>query len=238
MKLKYFLLFLLLISSYQSFACSCSPIKLMNAFSYADFIGVVQFESIKELNKNPGFYSSKIKIEELFKGNSNDAIFINSQKGSSCHFIPSNGVSFFILGFKNEQNLIEVSFCTALLSSSINHKDILRNISKKHKNKPIAYQFVQRLKGNINQTLFSKTKEPLIYKVTLNSDASISNIIPENKIAQQNFNSGIRFELLKKVSFTKPDAKLKYKKDQLVSYIILKWTKNLDNETILTFPNL
>ena len=218
-QIRYYLILLCLCTTFNSFSCSCPNISLINAYSYFDFIGTVQFENLREVN-DYGLYASEVNIQELFKGNTVQKIFINSQKGSSCNFIPEENISYFILGSKNENGQIEISLCTAFNPSSI--KNI--NILKQHKLEVIDTNLKQRFNGKIKNSLFNKKLTGyFIYKVILNSDLSISQILPINQNALDNFNSGIRFEFLKKISYHKINPELSFTKDKLTSYIILNW---------------
>ena len=146
MKIRnHFLTFIFLITSAFTFACSCSQIKIVNAFSNLDFIGIVEFESIKRIENSYGAYASKVLVKELFKGNKNEKFIIDSQEGSSCSFLPEIKSEYFILGFKNEKGIIEISFCSAQKYPNKNELSILRNVVKKNE--------FQNISSNLNQTL-------------------------------------------------------------------------------------
>ena len=240
MKTKQFIITItFLISSISSIACSCSGIKIVTAFSNLDFIGIVEFESINRIENSYGAYDSKILFKELFKGNKSEKFILDSQEGSSCGFMPETKSEYLILGYKNEQGIIEISFCSARTHPNDEELLILRKLSENKISTKISTNLHQILKEEIDSLLFGEYKNGFfLYKVNLNSDLTLKEIIPENRMAKNHFNSKVRNELIKKIKYKKAREKLKLKSVKLSPYIILTWSENYENKRIITTTKL
>tara|TARA_B100000787_G_C16096221_1_gene251284 strand:+ start:150 stop:785 length:636 start_codon:yes stop_codon:yes gene_type:complete len=211
----------------------------VNAFSNLDFIGIVEFESINRIENSYGAYESKIIFKELFKGNKKEKFIIDSQEGSSCSFMPETKSEYLILGYKNEQGIIEISFCSARIPPNEQELLILRKLSENQILTKISINLNQILKEEIDSLLFGKYKSGFfLYKVILNSDLTLKEITPENRMAKNHFNSKVRNELIKKIKYKKTREKFKLESGKLTSYIILNWTENYENKKIITTTKL
>ncbi|WP_218597756.1 hypothetical protein [Polaribacter sp. NJDZ03] len=233
------LTFLLLITSFYSFACSCSQIKIVNAYSNLEFIGIVEFQTLNEIENSESIYESTYIIKELYKGNRNEKIYINSMKGSSCSFLPEKNSEYLILGYKENDGKTMISFCLAQGNPKKESLSILRKLSKEKIEQNISSNLRQIAKEEINNNLFEKSvKGIFLYKVHLDSELKIKEIIPQNENAKKNFNEKIRNEFKNKIYYQKSEEEIKLKKEKLTSYIILNWGKNYENERIITTSRL
>ena len=232
---KILLTLILVFTFFKIEACSCGQTKIVNAYSILDFIGVIEFKTLTEIENANGIYQSTYKIKELFKGNSDERIYVESLKGSSCEFIPEKNKEYLILGYKTKKGKIITSICLANVNPSKNILSILRYLSKEKIEQNISSNLRQIVKKEIDYTLFEKgIKGIFLYKVDLDSDLKIKTIIPQNENAKNNFNEKIRGELKNKIYYQKNKKELKLKKEKLTSYIILNWEENYENERILT----
>ena len=233
------LTFSLLITSFYSFACSCSQIKIVNAYSNLEFIGIVEFQTLNEIENSKSIYESTYIIKELYKGNRNEKIYVNSMKGSSCSFLPEKNSEYLILGYKENDGKTMISFCSAQGNPNKESISILRKLSKEKIEQHISSNLRQIAKEEINYNLFEKSvKGIFLYKVHLDSELKIKEIIPQNENAKKNFNEKIRNEFKHKIYYQKSEEEIKLKKEKLTSYIILNWGKNYENERIITTSRL
>lgn len=236
MKIKqYILTIILLIVSINSFACSCSSIKIINAYSNLNFIGIVEFQTLNQIENNKSIYESTYIIKELYKGNKDEKIYINSMKGSSCAFLPEKNREYLILGYKNRNGRTTISFCLVQGNPGKKSLSILRNLSKNKIGENISENLRQINKKEIKYNLFEKSVNGIfLYKVQLDSELKIKKIIPQNENAKNNFNETIENELKDKIYYKKNKDYLKLEKEDLTSYIILNWEENYENERIIT----
>lgn len=236
---QYILTIIFFIASVNSFACSCSSIKIVNAYSNMNFIGIVEFQTLNEIENSESIYESTYMIKELFKGNKNEKIYINSMKGSSCSFLPEKNNEYLILGNKEKDGKTMISFCLVQGNPSKKSLSILRKLSEEKIEQNISSNLRQIIKKEIDSTLFEKSvKGIFLYKVYLYSDLKIKKIIPQNENAKKNFTEKIRDELRNKINYQKNEEELKLKNENLTSYIILSWEKNYENERIITTSRL
>lgn len=227
--------FILFIFTPTLFACSCPQIKIINVFSNFEFIGIVQFESLKEVKKKSNYFESKIKIKELFKGESIGKLYIHSDKGSSCEFMPEMNSDYFILGFKNDSGMIETSFCLTYEFPNNEKLSIFRELVKERGSDEITSNLIQYVKEDIDAKLFKKDVNGyFLYRVLLNSDLSIKEIIPVNNNAIINYDDKVRNDLKRKIFYRKADDKIKLGKTEFNSFLILNWSENQKNEKIIT----
>ena len=233
------LTFLLLITSFYSFACSCSQIKIVNAYSNLEFIGIVEFKTLNEIENSESIYESTYIIKELYKGNKNEKIYINSMKGSSCSFLPAKNSEYLILGYNGNDGKTMISFCLVQGNPNKESLSILRKLNKERIEQNITSNLRQITKEEINYNLFEKSVTGIfLYKVHLNSEMKIKEIIPQNENAKKNFNEKIRNELKNKIYYEKKEKEIKLKKEKFTSYIILNWETNYENERIITTSKL
>lgn len=231
---KTILTIFILICTTISFACSCPSIKIINAYSNFDFMGTVQFKSLMVIEKSSGYFESKIEIKELFKGDDKSKLFIYSDKGSSCEFIPELNTDYFILGLKNMSGEIEISFCSANSIPNEEKLSILRELVKESHSINISSNLIQQVKGDINPKFFKKSKCGFyLYKVLLNVDLSIKKILPLNENARMHQNDEVMDDLKSKVYYIKTDDKSKLDNSILTSFIILGWSENGKKEKII-----
>ena len=236
---KYILTIIILITSVNSFACSCIPKKIINAYSNLNFIGIVEFQTLNPIQNNENIYESTFVIKELFKGNKNEKIYINSMLGSSCGFLPELKSKYLILGVKKKDGKTMISYCLVQKKPSKESLSILRKLSDEKVEQNLTSNLRQIEKGKIDHTLFEKSiKGILLYKVYLNSELKIKEIIPQNENSKNNFNENIRKEFKKRMYYLKKDDEIKLKKENLISYIILNWENNYENERIITTTKL
>jgi hypothetical protein len=240
MKIRHSILtFLLLITTVYSFACSCAQIKIVNAYSNLEFIGIVEFQTLNEIENSESIYESTYIIKELYKGNRNEKIYINSMKGSSCGFLPEKNSEYLILGYKENDGKTMISLCLAQGNPNKQSLSILRKLSKEKIEKDISSNLRQFTKEEINYNLFEKSvKGIFLYKVYLDSELKIKEIIPQNENAKKNFNKKIRNEFKNKIYYQKSEEDIKLKTEKLTSYIILNWGKNYENERIIKTSRL
>lgn len=230
---------LLTITFLKSFGCSCGPMKIMNAYSILDFIGVVEFKSLTEVENNYGIYKSTFEIKELFKGKNDEKIFVDSMKGSSCSFLPQKNNTYLILGYKTIDGKIMTSFCLAQGNPNKKSLSILRYLKKKKIENEISSNLRQTLKNELNPNLFEKSVNGVfIYRVALDSDLKIKKIFPCNRNAKRNFNEKVRKELKRTISYKINEEEKGFKIDNLTSYIILTWEDNYESERVITTTRL
>ena len=233
-----FLIFLFISNSYS---CSCPQIKFINAFSYFEFIGIVEFEDFAALKKDSNLYKTSIKFKEIFKGEKTQ-IMINSQIGSSCGFLPTKKEDYLIYGNKNDLGLIEISFCSARNLNNSFNKESVFNLKKLREIIPfneITENIQQINKIEIDKKLFNLTlNELLVYKVKLNSKNEIIEIKPMNNNSLKNFSELINSELKNKIKFRKQNPDIEIKEKIRNTYIILKLEKDYENEIRITRLNL
>ncbi|WP_298767704.1 hypothetical protein [uncultured Polaribacter sp.] len=233
------LTFLLLIKSFYSFSCSCIPKKIINAYSNLNFIGIVEFQTLNPIQNNENIYESTFLIKELFKGNKNEKIYINSMLGSSCGFLPDLKSEYLILGVKKKDGKTMISYCLAQGNPNKESLSILRKLNREKIEQNITSNLLQIVKKEINYNLFEKSvKGIFLYKVHLNSELKIKEIIPQNENAKKNFNEKIRNEFKNKIHYQKSEEEIKLKTEKLTSYIILNWEENYENERIITTSRL
>jgi hypothetical protein len=236
---KNILTFLLLITSFYSFACSCTRIKIVNAYSNFEFIGTVEFQTLNEIEKSESIYESTYIVKELYKGNRKEKIYINSMKGSSCSFLPEKNSEYLILGYKENGGKTMISFCLAQGNPNKENLSILRKLSKNKIEQNISSNLRQIAKGEINHNLFEKSVNGIfLYKVHLDSEFKIKEIIPQNENAKKNFNEKIRNEFKNKIYYQKSEEEIILKKEKLTSYIILNWEQNYKNQRVITTSRL
>lgn len=233
------LLIFLFISN--SYSCSCSQIKFIDAFSYYEFIGIVEFEYFEPLKKESSLYKTSIKFKEIFKGEKTQ-IMINSQRRSSCGFLPTKKEDYLIYGNKNELGLIEISFCSVRnLNNSYNKESVfnMKILCEIIPFNEIAENLQQINRIEIDKKLFnSPLNELLIYQAKLNSNNEIIEIKPVNDNSLKNFSELINSELKKKIKFRKLNPDFQIKKKVRNTYIILKLEKDYENEIKITSLNL
>lgn len=240
MKMKKILITLILFFTiFKVQACSCSQFKIVNAYSLFEFIGIVEFQTLKEIDNSDGIYESTFEVKELFKGNRNEKIYVDSMQGSSCGFVPEKNKKYLILGSKEKNGKTMIAFCSVIGNPSKKSLSILRDLKKEKIEQNISSNLQQIMKNEINNSIFEKSVEGIfLYKVYLNSDLKITEIIPQNENAKKNFNEKIRTELKDKIYFENFEKELKLKKGNLTSYIILSWEKNYENKRIITTTKL
>jgi len=240
MKMKKIILVLILTTTFtETFGCSCSSMKITNAYSTLDFIGIIEFKSLTEIENNYGIYKSTFEIKELFKGKENEKIFVDSMKGSSCSFIPQKNSKYLIFGYKNTDGKIMTSFCLAQGNPDKRSLSILRYLKKKKIENEISSNLRQTLNNEINSNLFEKSINGIfLYKVILNSDLRIKEILPSNENAKRNFNEKIRKELTSKIGYKINEVDKGIRTENLISYIILTWEYNYENDKIITTTKL
>lgn len=231
--MKKIILTLVVFSTIKIFACSCSQFRLTNVISGIEFIGIVKFKSLKETSIHSEIYKAEFEIKEQFIGNKNAELFIESQEGSSCGFLPESGSEYFILAYKNENGLLATSFC---LARNVPNNEIL-SILREVRESKIYYQTTRNLrqitKKKINSSLFEKNfKGAFIYEVNLNSNFKVTNLKPFNTRARKNFNENIKQDLTKSFEYMKMDENLKMKDEVFKTFIILSWSKNYEEELV------
>ncbi|MAD96099.1 MAG: hypothetical protein CMB99_02120 [Flavobacteriaceae bacterium] len=204
----------------------------MNAFSFFEFIGIVEFESVQKIENSNGYYESKYKISKVYKGKGKPEIYINSQEGSSCSFIPGRNTKYLILG-ERINGKIEISFCSAMQVPDKNKLAILDNLVSLDLPNKTSFKLFQTFNEDINPSLFSKSVNgTFIYEVVLNSKLNIEKLSPLNDNAKNSFNEKVRTELLRKIRFKRISEYKKENNSKLTSYIILNWTTNYENEKV------
>lgn len=232
---KTFLLIIALIITATTYACTCPLIKITNAFSHLEFIAIVEFQSLHQIENNSGYYKSNIKINELFKGNNISELLIDSGEGSSCGFSPRINTEYFILGYKNEQGLIKTTYCLAYSSPDVEKLSILRELAQKEISVQLTPNLRQELEDELNSTLFEKSvKGTFFYEVILNSDLEIKEIIACNENAERNLTNKIINELKQKIKYERFEENQKVTDKKIISFIILNWSTNYENEKIIT----
>ena len=102
----------------------------MNAYSNLEFIGIVEFKTLNEIENSESIYESTYIIKELYKGNKNEKIYINSMKGSSCGFLPEKNSEYLILGYKENDGKTMISFCLVQGNPNKESLSILRKLNK------------------------------------------------------------------------------------------------------------
>jgi hypothetical protein len=240
MKMKRIFLTIILSTIFvRAFACSCGSMKITNTYSILDFIGIVEFKNLTELKNSYGIYKTTFELKELFKGKVNEKIFVDSMKGSSCSFIPEKNRKYLIFGYKNKDGKIMTSFCLAQGNPDKKSLSILRYLKKKKIGNEISSNLRQTLRNKINSNLFEKSVNGIfLYKVVLDSNLKFKEILPNNKNAQRNFSEKIKKELEAKISYELNEKDKGIKNEKFISYIILTWEKNYENERIITTTRL
>lgn len=153
---KYFLIIIVLSLSKMSLACSCSPFKIVNAFSYFEFIGIIEFESLEPVKEYDGFYKSKIRIKNLFKGNKKVELYINSEEGSSCGFIPYLNEKYFILAYRSSNGLLQTSYCLAYNPAEMKSLHFFKELKKRNVPELISSNIKETIK-KIDVKLFESS---------------------------------------------------------------------------------
>lgn len=232
---KTYLAIILLLATITTYACTCPLIKITNAFSHFEFIAIVEFQSLHEIENNPGYYQSKFKINELFKGNNISELLIVSGEGSTCGFSPRINTKYFILGYKNEEGLIETSYCLTYNSPDDEKLSILRELAQKEISVQLTPNLRQELVDELNSTLFEElVTGTFLYEVILNSDLEIIEIIACNANAERNFNEQIKKEIKQKIKYERFEENQKIPSQKISSFILLSWTENYENEKVIT----
>ncbi|WP_427874552.1 hypothetical protein [Flavobacterium sp. MMS24-S5] len=109
MKLKYRLLFTVLLIANYAFSCDCKPIdresmvEIGLKYEIVFYGEVIKVDSIKEI------YT--FRIIELFKGKYNSQ-FITQKYSGNCSNIPSVKQLWIVYAYFNDDNTIEVSGCS------------------------------------------------------------------------------------------------------------------------------
>ena len=236
---KQLLILVLFLISAKVLGCSCGPTKIVNAYSIYNFIGVVEFTSLTKIENSYGMYESTFNIKELFKGIRSQKIYIDSMEGSSCGFLPKKNTPYFIFAYKTRKGKTVISYCQAQSNPDEKTVSIVRELSRRKIGQTMSSNLRQRLKGDLNSELFESSLNAIfIYKVSLNSDLSISKIQPQNEHASMNFNEEIKRELKKKIVYEINEDDIKTKKKNLTSYIILDWQINYEDQRVISIPTL
>ena len=224
----------LLLSTFSVQACVCGPLRLSNLFSGIDFVARIKFNSLEKIENSYGLYRTQYEVIEQFVGNEKIKLFINSQEGSSCSFVPELNTEYFIIAHKNEHGFVETSYC---LSIRFPDKKLLSQIRELVKLKiPLrtSRNIRQITKQELNSRLFDKTVSgAFIYQVNMNSEFTVSDILPVNTNAKNNFDKNIKKELIQKFEYVKMNESSKIEKKNLTTFIILSWRKDYEGRNIL-----
>lgn len=224
----------LLLSTVSVQACSCGSLRLSNLFSGIDFVARIKFNSIEKVENSYGLYKTEYEIIEKFVGNKKTKLFINSQEGSSCGFIPKINTEYFIIAQKNEHGFVETSYC---LAQRFPNKKLLSQIREAVEFKiPLrtSRNIRQITKDELNSKLFDQTvKGVFIYQVNMNSEFRVSDISPVNANAKNNFNENIKKELIQKFLYVKMHENSIIENKNLTAFIILSWTNDYMGKNIL-----
>ncbi|CAL2081551.1 conserved protein of unknown function [Tenacibaculum sp. 190524A02b] len=232
--MKKIILIIFLLSTVTSFGCSCSQLRLTNAFSGIEFIGIIKFTSLKKVSDFEEFYKVEYEVIEQFVGNKKTELFIESQESSSCSFIPEINFEYFILAYKNENGFLVTSFCLAKNIPTFKVLSILREVTKANIHKNTTQNIIQYTKEKLNTNLFKKEiKGALIYEVNLNSNLEVTNLKPYNDKAKNNFNKRIKKELRDKFRYKKMNKELKIKGENFKAFIVLNWIENYKRKLVI-----
>ena len=184
-------LFLRLLTYTSISACSCTSMKAVNVFSYFEYIGIVEFQSITEIKNDSNYYSSTHTLKRLFKGSKNSNIYINSLKETSCAFIPKIGREYLILG-ERRNGRIEISFCSAMRVPSEETLIKLDQLIQLGVDKRTSRNMYQTVREQIDSQLFPKEEKGIfIYKIKLDQELKITALSPFNTIAKSHFNKEV-----------------------------------------------
>ncbi|MCG7502880.1 hypothetical protein MHM83_13505 [Tenacibaculum sp. Mcav3-52] len=227
-------LILLIFSSYTSFACSCSQLRLTNTLSGIEFVGIIKFTSLKKIEKFEGIYKAEYKVKEQFIGYENAELFIESQEGSSCGFLPELNSEYFIFAYQNELGFLATSFCLARNIPNKEILSILREITQKRIYQQTTRNIRQLTKEKLNSNLFEQNiNGAFIYEAILDSNFKVKRMKPFNLNARKNFNEKIKQELNNKFEYKRMNEDLKMKEKNFKIFIILNWNKNYEGKLVV-----
>jgi hypothetical protein len=117
--MKNYLVFLGLFLPLISLACTCFNQTLNEDYNDADFIAKVKV--LKKYNNEPNseFYKVDIEIENLYKGNSVESIYIYGLKengqDSACHVVVDENERLVVYGKMNTKGLYSINMCPRIL---------------------------------------------------------------------------------------------------------------------------
>ena len=110
MKTIFTIFFLLL--TYQSFACSCVTMGVVERYGRADFVAKAKILDVKPDPKREDFHILKIQIQDLFKGNQVDTLYLNSYLKSSCAFLTPVNTTWLIFANKSDNGELGFGLCS------------------------------------------------------------------------------------------------------------------------------
>ena len=110
MKTIFTIFFLLL--TYQSFACSCVTMGVVERYGKADFVAKAKILDVKPDPEREEFHVLKVQIVDLFKGNKINTLYLNSDLKSSCAFLTPENTTWLIFANKNSNGELGFGLCS------------------------------------------------------------------------------------------------------------------------------
>ncbi len=215
--MKNVIIFLLILFFQQTVACDCAVVPLMERIANADFIATAKILEIKSDKVNPNFHNIEIEIIDLFKGNYESHLKINSVLNSSCAFFTPENTTWLIFAKQNINGDLSFGYCSGALQLDREFKsERYPNADRNYKNSiELKLQILQylknanikprnefRLKTNISSQFladfkgFEVQKEHFaFYELTVDKDLSIKKV----NVLKEFDNDNLKHDLLKSV---------------------------------------
>lgn len=117
MKKHIFLILIFLFSSFNFFACSCSPNSLDASYLNSDFVAKIKILKKYKNTENNDFYKVDIKILDLYKGNHISSIYIygdSEQPQDSACWIYTD-VDDELIVYANKDDQVKIGACSRIL---------------------------------------------------------------------------------------------------------------------------